>query len=278
MLSIIKRLIYYYYEKRLKSDVLKKQAPAHVGIILDGNRRYAEKQKFASVSQGHKKGANKIDEVILWCIELKIKVVTIWGFSTDNFKREKDEVESILNIIKSKLEYYIDSEFINNNRIRVSIIGKKELLPDNIKSAIERLEEKTASYENFHLYIALGYGGRQEICDAFSKLVIDNLCNIVDIVENKNNRDSYNHQIIDYNQLSDLITVEDISKYLYTKESTDPDLIIRTSGEVRLSGFLLWQSAYSEYYFCDAYWPEFRKIDFLRAIRSYQSRQIRLGK
>ncbi len=284
-MAFIKKLLYYYYEKRLKKDISHKKIPGHIGIILDGNRRYAEKYGFDNISKGHKKGADKLDEVLSWCIELDIKIVTAWALSTDNFKRSKDEVEHLFEIIKSQLEYYIDSKFINENKIRISVIGKRELLPNDLMSAINKLEEKTKDYSNLRLYIALGYGGRQEICDALIKFISDNISdvsrlnyakNISGIDEDKINNYASNSE--DYYYLSNIITVENISKYLYAKDSPDPDLIIRTSGEVRLSGFLLWQSAYSEFYFCDAYWPEFREIDFLRAIRSYQSRHIRAGK
>ncbi|MDA8273461.1 MAG: polyprenyl diphosphate synthase [Deltaproteobacteria bacterium] len=284
-MTFIKKLIYYYYEKRLKNDILRKKIPGHIGIILDGNRRYAEKYGLDNISKGHKKGADKLDEVLSWCIELDIKIVTVWALSTDNFKRSKDEVEHLFKIIKSQLEYYIDSKFINENKIRISVIGKRELLPNDLMSAINKLEEKTKDYSNLRLYIALGYGGRQEICDALIKFIFDNISdvsklnyakNISEIDKDKINNYASNSE--DYDYLSNIITVENISKYLYAKDSPDPDLIIRTSGEVRLSGFLLWQSAYSEFYFCDAYWPEFREIDFLRAIRSYQSRHIRAGK
>ena len=284
-MAFIKKLLYYYYEKRLKKDISHKKIPGHIGIILDGNRRYAEKYGFDNISKGHKKGADKLDEVLSWCIELDIKIVTVWALSTDNFKRSKDEVEHLFKIIKSQLEYYIDSKFINENKIRISVIGKRELLPNDLMSAINKLEEKTKDYSNLRLYIALGYGGRQEICDALIKFIADNISdvsrlnyakNISEIDKDKINNYASNSE--DYDYLSNIITVETISKYLYAKDSPDPDLIIRTSGEVRLSGFLLWQSAYSEFYFCDAYWPEFREIDFLRAIRSYQSRHIRAGK
>jgi undecaprenyl diphosphate synthase len=275
----LKKLIYYYYEKKLQKEVLNKKVPSHVGIILDGNRRYAERKGFTNVSQGHRQGADKIDEVILWCLELNIKIVTIWGFSTDNFKRTEGEVDSLFNIIKSKLELYIDSDFINKNKIKVNIIGKKNLLPDDLKDVIRRLEEKTASYSDLYLYIALGYGGRQEICDAFGKFIAAHFCDIsLAVKEDENNKNISSAQTLSCSSLSNLITIENISKYIYATGIPDPELIIRTSGEVRLSGFLLWQSAYSEYYFCDAYWPEFRKIDFLRAIRSYQFRQIRQGR
>ncbi len=286
-MTFIKKLIYYYYEKRLKKDISHKKIPGHIGIILDGNRRYAERYGLDNISKGHKKGADKLDEVLSWCIELDIKIVTVWALSTDNFKRSKDEVEHLFKIIKSQLEYYIDSKFINENKIRISVIGKRELLPNDLMSAINKLEEKTKDYCNLRLYIALGYGGRQEICDALIRFISDNISDVsrLNYAENfsetgkdKDKINNYASNSEDYDYLSNIITVENISKYLYAKDSPDPDLIIRTSGEVRLSGFLLWQSAYSEFYFCDAYWPEFREIDFLRAIRSYQSRHIRAGK
>ena len=188
--------------------------------------------------------------------------------------------------------------FINDNKIRVSVIGKRELLSEDLIEVIDRLENKTKDYSNLKLYIAVGYGGRQEICDAIINFISDNIyiinktshvCEGSDnnkkeashessLLTETNSRQSSSSFADDYDYLSNIITVENISKYLYAKGSPDPDLIIRTSGEIRLSGFLLWQSAYSEFYFCDAYWPEFREIDFLRAIRSYQSRQIRAGK
>jgi len=297
-MTFIKKIIYYYYKKRLKREVLHNNIPEHIGIILDGNRRYAKKCGFENAYKGHKKGADKLYKVLSWCIELNIKVVTVWAFSTDNFKRSKSEVDSLFEIIKSQLKYYIDSEFINENKIRVSIIGKRELLPDDLTCIIDLLEDKTKDYSNLRLYVAIGYGGRQEICDAIINFISDNIyikSKLNPVYETINGYSGKTGADIlsphenntcrcpsgftdDYDYLSNIITVENISKYLYAKNSPDPDLIIRTSGEVRLSGFLLWQSAYSEFYFCDAYWPEFREIDFLRAIRSYQSRHIRTGK
>ena len=282
-MTFLKKAIYYYYRKRLKKEVLRNKIPRHIGIILDGNRRYAKKCGFEDTFKGHKKGADKLYKVLSWCIELNIKIVTVWAFSTDNFKRNKSEVEGLFEIIKSQLEFYIDSKFINDNKIRVSVIGKRELLPESLLNVIGRLEDKTKDYSNLRLYIALGYGGRQEICDAIINFISDNIyikSKLNPAYENGgDNQAQCPSGFTDgYDYLSNIITVENISKYLYAKSSPDPDLIIRTSGEIRLSGFLLWQSAYSEFYFCDAYWPEFREIDFLRAIRSYQSRQIRSGK
>ena len=282
-MTFLKKAIYYYYRNRLKKEVLRNKIPGHIGIILDGNRRYAKKCGFEDTFKGHKKGADKLYKVLSWCIELNVRVVTVWAFSTDNFKRNKSEVEGLFEIIQSQLEFYINSKFINENKIRVSVIGKRELLPESLLNVIDRLEDKTKDYSNLRLYIALGYGGRQEICDAIINFISDNIyikSKLNPAYENGgDNQPQCPSGFTDgYDYLSNIITVENISKYLYAKSSPDPDLIIRTSGEIRLSGFLLWQSAYSEFYFCDAYWPEFREIDFLRAIRSYQSRQIRSGK
>ena len=294
----VKKLAYFYYKKKLEREILKNKIPQHVGIILDGNRRYAKKCGFEDASRGHRKGADKLYEVLSWCLDLKIKVVTVWAFSTDNFKRSRSEIDSLMRIIKNQLESYINSKFINDNKIRVSVIGKRELLSEDLIEVIGRLENKTKDYSNLKLYIAVGYGGRQEICDAIINFISDNIYIINKTSHLCEGRERNKKGISqespslpeitggqsstgfadDYDYLSNIITVENISKYLYAKGSPDPDLIIRTSGEIRLSGFLLWQSAYSEFYFCDAYWPEFREIDFLRAIRSYQSRQIRAGK
>ena len=294
----VKKLVYFYYKKKLEREILKNKIPQHIGIILDGNRRYAKKCGFDDTSRGHRKGADKLYEVLSWCLDLKIKVVTVWAFSTDNFKRSRSEIDSLMRIIKNQLESYINSKFINDNKIRVSVIGKRELLSEDLIEVIDRLENKTKDYSNLKLYIAVGYGGRQEICDAIINFISDNIYIINKTSHLCEGRERNKKGISqespslpeitggqsstgfadDYDYLSNIITVENISKYLYAKGSPDPDLIIRTSGEIRLSGFLLWQSAYSEFYFCDAYWPEFREIDFLRAIRSYQSRQIRAGK
>ncbi|MFW0884585.1 polyprenyl diphosphate synthase [Candidatus Acidulodesulfobacterium sp. H_13] len=270
-MTLLKKIIYYFYREGLKKDILRNKIPEHIGIILDGNRRYAKKCGLENIYKGHKKGADKLDEVLSWCLELNVKIVTVWAFSTDNFKRSTTEVNNLFKIIKCRLECYINSRFINDNEIKVSVIGKKNLLPKDLTAVIDKLEKKTQNYSNLKVYIAVGYGGRQEICDAIVNFISDNN-------PTGDNSLCLSDSVGDCDYLSNIITVENISKYLYLKDSPDPDLIIRTSGEVRLSGFLLWQSAYSEFYFCDAYWPEFREIDFLRAIRSYQSRHLRAGK
>ena len=153
-MTFLKKAIYYYYRNRLKKEVLRNKIPGHIGIILDGNRRYAKKCGFEDTFKGHKKGADKLYKVLSWCIELNIKIVTVWAFSTDNFKRNKSEVEGLFEIIKSQLEFYINSKFINENKIRVSVIGKRELLPESLLNVIDRLEDKTKDYSNLRLYIA----------------------------------------------------------------------------------------------------------------------------
>ncbi len=149
----VKKLAYFYYKKKLEKEILKNKIPQHIGIILDGNRRYAKKCGFEDASRGHRKGADKLYEVLSWCLDLKIKVVTVWAFSTDNFKRSPSEIDSLMHIIKDQLESYINSKFINENKIRVSVIGKRELLSEDLIEVIDRLENKTKDYSNLKLYM-----------------------------------------------------------------------------------------------------------------------------
>ncbi len=255
----LKKFIYFSYERLLSREVRKGLMPTHVGLILDGNRRYAREKGFDDVTMGHKEGARKLDEVLGWCADLGIKIVTIWVLSPDNIKRDKDEVDGLLRIIREKIDELSRSQVIRKNRFRIRILGKIDILPAELKDVIKKVEESTKEYENHILNIAIGYGGREEIVEAVRKAI---LAKGVDSVDS----------------LAGSITADEIGKHLYTSGIPDPDLIIRTSGEIRLSGFLLWQSAYSEFYFCDALWPAYRRIDFLRAIRSYQQRTRRFGK
>ena len=252
-------LLYRLYARRLESDVSRRPAPQHVGIILDGNRRWARAQGFDPVD-AYRLGAAKLDEVLAWCVDLGIPAVTLWACSTENLGRAPEELHGLLSVIENKLSALADDPRIHRRRIRVRAVGKLELLPDSTLAAIERAEQATAGYADAVLTFALAYGGRQEIADAVRRLVRDRA-----------------KQGGTLDEIVDAVTQEEISRYLYAPDLPDPDLIIRTSGEVRLSGFLLWQSAYSEFYFCDVHWPEFRKIDFLRAIRSYQQRDRRFG-
>jgi short-chain Z-isoprenyl diphosphate synthase len=214
---------------------------------------------FEDVTKGHMEGAKKLDDVLKWCAELDIKIVTIWVYSTDNAQRNKEEIEGLLKVIEGKLDELSKDPIIKSNGFRIRVLGNLDLLPDRLKEVIRRCEDRTKDHTDRILNIAVGYGGREEIVEAVKRTISEKSASTVE-------------------ELAESITMDDITSRLYTCGIPDPDLIIRTSGEIRLSGFLLWQSAYSEFYFCDAFWPVFRKIDFLRAIRSYQQRGRRFGK
>jgi short-chain Z-isoprenyl diphosphate synthase len=206
-------------------------------------------------------GAQKLDEVLDWCDALHIPAVTLWVCSTENLRRSPEEVSGILAAIEEKLGALIHDPAIHHRRVRVRAAGKLGLLPESTAAVIRKAEAATASYDTMTLTIAVAYGGREEIVDAVRSLIRDKA-----------------RECQGFDEIEDHVTPETIARYLYTPDLPDPDLIIRTSGEIRLSGFLLWQSAFSEFYFSDVYWPEFRKIDFLRAIRAFQQRRRRFGK
>ncbi len=248
--------IYKFYEKRLWNEVKKGPKPHHIGVILDGNRRYARKRGL-DAKEGHFFGAEKIEELLIWCLRIGIKVITLYVFSTENFNRSPEEVKKIMELLVKKLNKINRDPLIVDNRVKVKIIGRRENLSKDILKLIDDIEEKTKDYDKHLLNVALSYGGRAEIVDAVKKIankVKENELTIADIDE------------------------KTINDHLYTEGIPDPDLIIRTSGEERLSGFLLWQSAYSELYFTDIYWPAFRKIDLWRAVRTFQQRERRYGK
>ncbi len=234
--------------------------PGHVGLILDGNRRYARKQGFLDPSRAYALGAQKLDEVLLWCSELGIPAVTLWVCSTENLKRSHAEVSGILGAVEAKIGALAHDPWIHQRRVRVKAAGRLSLLPESTVAAIRSAEEATAGYDAMTLTIAVAYGGREEIADAVRDLILAKALDGVGL-----------------EKVAEHVTPEAIDQHLYTSGLPDPDLIIRTSGEVRLSGFLLWQSVHSEFYFTDVYWPEFRKVDFLRAIRSFQQRTRRYG-
>ncbi len=256
---LLRKALYYSYEKLLEREVQKDAIPTHMGIILDGNRRYAKEMGFHDVTMGHKEGAKKLDDVLQWCGDLGIRIVTIWVFSTENVQRDKGEVDGLLKVIEEKIHELAKSPVIKKNGFRIKALGRREILPESLTEAIRKVEESTKNNDKHVLNIAVGYGGREEIVEAVRKVIREK-------------------KVETAAELANSITTEDITSHLYTNGIPDPDLIIRTSGEIRLSGFLLWQSAYSEFYFCDALWPAFRKIDFLRAIRSYQHRGRRFGR
>ncbi|MEM6792739.1 MAG: polyprenyl diphosphate synthase [Acidobacteriota bacterium] len=259
--EIVKRPFYAVYTRRLRSKIGAWRKPQHLGIIMDGNRRFARHAGFGRVVDGHQKGADKLQEVLSWCLDVDIPVVTVWCFSIENFQRSAEEVEDLLGLFEDKARQMADDEELHRRRIRVRFIGRIELLPESLREEIRRLEDATASYDQATLNIAMAYGGREEIADAFRSHVNDRL-EAGDGVD----------------QILSELDVSAIGSCLYTSGQPEPDLILRTSGEVRLSGFLMWQSAHSEFYFCDSTWPSFREIDFLRALRSYDDRQRRFGR
>ncbi|MBG0738271.1 isoprenyl transferase [Paeniglutamicibacter antarcticus] len=247
-------LVYDFYERRLARSLKLDRIPNHIGVMVDGNRRWA-KQFNAPTRQGHQAGADKILEFLGWCQELGVNVVTLYMLSTDNMGRSADELDELMGIIANTLDL-LDADA----NISVHAMGAPELLPDYLSDRLSTLAARRPEQECLHVNVAIGYGGRREIVDAVRELLHDAVA-----------------QGSDIGKLADELAVEDISKYLYTRGQPDPDLVIRTSGEQRLSGFLMWQSAYSEFYFCEALWPAFRKIDFLRALRDYAGRQRRFG-
>lgn len=250
--------VYKVYRRWLRMQIVSNEKPEHIGIILDGNRRWASARDMIPW-EGHREGAEKVKSFLEWCLDMGIKTVTLYGFSTENFNRSEKEVEELMNIYEENLAEILRSEVIHDNMVRIRAIGRINLLPEGVRKLIAEVEEATKDYDRFYLNIALAYGGRAEIVDATKKIaskVKDGELSLKDIDEAV------------------------FEKHLYTSylPKQDPDLIIRTSGEFRLSGFLLWQSAYSELFFVDVYWPEFREIDLERVIRSFQQRHRRFGR
>lgn len=258
LFGLVQGLLYYVYEKRLLREIRRGSVPAHLGLILDGNRRYAMEKGF-EVADGHREGARRLDDVLQWCADLDINIVTVWVLSPENFQRNEDEVEALFKVIRDKMDDLSHNHVIAKNKFKVKAFGNLEMLPLDVRRAIARCEKATGKHKRRMLNIAVGYGGREEIVEAAKKALAAKKASST-------------------GELIESLSVDDITNHLYTCGIPDPDLIIRTSGEIRLSGFLLWQSAYSEFYFCDALWPLFRKVDFLRAIRSYQHRDRRFGK
>lgn len=256
----VKRPFYEVYLRRLRAKSTDWQKPRHVGFIMDGNRRFA-RYLGLECTLGHQIGADKLQEVLGWCDESGIRVVTVWCFSLDNFERSTEEVEALLRLFEDKARQIAEDDQVHRREIRVRFIGRLELLPDSLRAEIRRAEEATAGYDALQLNIAMAYGGREEISDAFRRYLED--CRA---------------QGVGLDRMIEEMEEETIDSYLYTSGQPEPDLILRTSGEIRLSGFLLWQSAYSEFYFSDTHWPAFREIDFLRALRSYDARQRRFGR
>ncbi len=249
--------VYKIYEKWLRYQVKNDHKPEHIAIILDGNRRWASEQSL-NPWVGHHFGAGKVEQLLEWCLGLNVKSITLYAFSTENFQRPADEVGEIMQIAEERLRRVLTDEQIHKNRVHVKAIGRTGLLPKRLQQLICEVEGATKGYDKHFLNIALAYGGRAEIVDAAKKIGLQ-------IERGELKPDEINEQVFE--------------NHLYTAylPKQDPDLIIRTSGEERLSGFLLWQSAYSELFFLDVYWPDFRRIDLLRAVRTYQKRKRRFG-
>ncbi|MCS7136460.1 MAG: polyprenyl diphosphate synthase [Nitrososphaerota archaeon] len=249
--------VYWLYEKWLMRSIKNGPMPRHVALILDGNRRWA-RNKGLDHAFGHRVGADVAEKVLEWCIELKIKTVTLYVLSTENLKRNSEELSEIFKLIKERASRLVNDPRIHNNRVKITVIGRRQLIPDDVRRELETLEDVTKNYNDHFLNIAVAYGGRAEIVDATKKIAL----------------------MVKEGSLSvDDIDEKTIESNLYTSgiPNSDPDLIIRTSGEERISNFLLWQSAYSELVFLDIFWPDFRKIDLLRTIRTYQRRNRRFG-
>ena len=248
--------LYKIYEKRLLNELDPARMPKHVAIIMDGNRRYTKVQGNMEVTRGHELGVDTLEKVLDWSIDLGIEIVTAYAFSTENFNRSEKEVKGLMDLFVKNFKRIVNHEKIHRNKVRVKVVGRIDLLPDDVREAIKEAEDATKDYHDRLFNLAIGYDGRLEIVDAVKKI----------------------YQKIEAGELSiDDVDEKLINDNLYTEGLADPNLIIRTSGEERLSGFLLWQSSYSERYFCDSLWPELRKIDYLRAIRDYQARDRRFG-
>ncbi|MCQ9368515.1 isoprenyl transferase [Brevibacterium sp. 50QC2O2] len=250
--------LYRMYERKVLRQLARTDAiPHHVGVITDGNRRWA-REFGTTTAHGHQAGANKIIEFLGWCSELGISVVTLYVLSKENLTRDESELGPLKRIISNLVDQIADTE-----SYAVKLVGDLRLLPDDLRRELAAAQQRTPATGRARLTVnvAVGYGGREEIVDAVKSWMR-----------------SSQAAGLSMQQMIDDLTPERISEHLYTKGQPDPDLIIRTSGEQRLSGFMMWQSAYSEFYFCEVYWPDFRRTDFLRAVRDFSSRGRRYGK
>lgn len=242
-------------EERLKKLVLENPVPRHVAIIMDGNRRFATEEGRRPI-EGHLAGKEKLEDVLEWCVDLGIKILTVYAFSTENFKRAKEEVDTLMELFEENFLKIASDDRIHRNKVRVSVLGQKEMLPDGLREAIEKAERNSKDYDEYFFNLAVAYGGREELICAIRRI---------------------SHDVKEGVISEEDIDEDLVSKYLYTAPFPDPDLVLRTSGEVRVSNFLLWQNAYSEFYFSDVYWPGLTYSEFLKAVRSYQLRQRRYG-
>ncbi|QKR01033.1 di-trans,poly-cis-decaprenylcistransferase [Metallosphaera tengchongensis] len=254
MLKTLMKPLYPLYEKVLWHEIKGGPIPSHVAIIPDGNRRWARNNN-QTINEAYMLGYKKLREVLIWLLDVGVKNVTVFALSTENCtKRTRSELDIIMGYIKRGIEELVTEEFIYKYKIRVRAIGKLEMVTEDLRKSVSKVSEISSKYSERKLTLAICYGGRQEILDAVSRMLRD----------------------IEKKDLSN-ITEAEFRKYFYDEELSDIDLVIRTSGEMRISNFLLWHLAYSELFFCEAYWPDFRKIDLWRAIRAYQHRLRRFG-
>ena len=251
----VRRLLYPAYEARMVKALPSDRIPKHIGVMLDGNRRWA-KSVGLDTAGGYQAGADNIFPLLEWCEEVGVEVVTLWLLSNDNLSnRPVEQLQGLLGIIEGAVEALAES-----GRWRVHPVGSLDLLPSSTAEILKKAADDTRESDGLIVNVAVGYGGRREIADAVRSLLHEHA-----------------GQGTSLEELAELIHVDHIAQHLYTKGQPDPDLVIRTSGEQRLGGFLLWQSAQSEFYFCEALWPDFRRVDFLRAIRAYAERERRYG-
>ncbi|OEY23591.1 isoprenyl transferase [Corynebacterium sp. BCW_4722] len=253
----VAKILYPLYEARLKRELRGKKRPKHIAVMADGNRRWARESGFEDISHGHRVGGAKIGDLVRWSAEMGVDVVTIYLLSTENLQRTSEEVELLFEIISGVVEDLATEDY----SCRVRLVGNLGLLPEDVAKRMLDSAAATTEKPGLTVNIAVGYGGRQEIVAAVQSLIDDEAAAGTPADE-----------------IAAKVSVESLSEHLYTSGQPDPDLVIRTSGEQRLSGFLLWQAAYSEIWFTDTYWPAFRKIDFLRALRDYSQRSRRFGK
>lgn len=247
--------LYGIYERRLQRQLTSEQLPKHVGAIVDGNRRWA-RGTGSGVDSGYQAGADKIAEFLGWCDELDVEIVTLWVLSTDNLQRPAEELAALLKVIEELV-----STLAASGSWRLRLIGNLDMLPADSAERLRTSAAATDGAAGMSVNVCVGYGGRQELTDAIRALLVDQAARGKSLEE-----------------VAQTLEVGHIADHLYTKGQPDPDLVIRTSGEQRLSGFLLWQSVHSEFYFCDALWPAFRRVDFLRAVRSFAARERRFGR
>ena len=252
----VREVLTQLYERRLARALDGGDIPCHVGVIVDGNRRWARAIGLEDPNAGHRRGADKIADFLGWCDEAGVSVVTLFLLSTDNLSRPEPELVPLLRIIEGVAEDLAAPD----RRWQLRPVGALELLPGETVAVLKQAEEATRDRPGASVNLAVGYGGRREIADAVRSLLAEHAARGTTLDE-----------------LVAVLEVEHIAEHLYTRGQPDPDLVIRTSGEQRLSGFLLWQTAHSEFHFTDVYWPDFRRVDFLRALRAYSARHRRFG-